>query len=177
MATGNLLSDEAMRLYRAERYEEAAAKFAEAQTAFAASNSAKDVAEAANNRGMAWRQAAHWAEARAAFEEARALFTSIADVAGEGQVAGNLGALAESEGKLDQAARLYAESIDLLESAGDKDSVQMTYVALSRLRMKQGNWFGALNAYENGLAQADRLRPMQRVLLRLIGTRRKLIGR
>jgi len=165
-----------MRLYREGRYEDASAKFAEAQAAFTAEGRAKDAAESANNRGVSWRQAARWPEAHAAFEEARAAFKSLGDVSGEGQVVGNMGSLADAEGTLDKAAEYYNEAIALLESVGEKDLAQATYAALSRLRMKQGNWLGAINTYEAGLAQVDRPSLMQRVLRRFLGVPRRLSG-
>ncbi len=167
---------EGIRLYREGRYEEAAARFAEAQAAFAAEGRAKDAAEAANNRGVCWRQAARWDEAQAAFGEARAGFQAIGHVAGEGQVVGNLGSLSDSQGQLEQAAAYYDEAITLLESAGEKDLAQATYTALSRLKLKQGNWIGAINAFEGGLSQVDRPSLLQRVLRKFLGVPRKLSG-
>ena len=176
MTTAESLMHEGMQLYREGRFEEAAARFAAAQAACAAQGNVKDAAEAANNRGVCWRQAAHWDEAQAAFSEARAGFQSIGNVAGEGQVVGNLGALADSQGQPDQAAAYYQEAITLLETAGEKDLAQATYTALSRLRMKQGNWVGAINAYEGGLAQVDRPNAMQRMLRKVLHVPRKLGG-
>ena len=176
MATGESLKNEGMQLYREGRFEEAAAKFAEAQAAFIAHGNAREAAESANNRGVCWRQAAIGDKARAAFEEARAAFQSLGDVADEGQVIGNLGALADSEGQPDRAAELYGEAIKMLESAGEKDLAQATYAALSRLKMKRGNWMGAITAYESGLEEADRPGAMQRVLRGLLGVTRKLGG-
>ncbi|MGH2592386.1 MAG: hypothetical protein ACRDGG_02615, partial [Anaerolineae bacterium] len=62
MTTGESLMHEGMQLYRDGRFEEAAARFAEAQADFAAQGNANDAAEAANNRGVCWRQAARWDE-------------------------------------------------------------------------------------------------------------------
>jgi len=165
-----------MQLYRQGHFEEAAARFAEAQSAFATEANVKEMAEAANNRGVCWRQAAHWDEAYAAFGEARAAFQSIQDAAGEGQVVGNLGALADSQSRPDQAITYYEEAIRLLESAGEKDLAQATYTALSRLKMKQGNWLGAIHAYESGLAKMERPGVMQRVLRRFLDVPKKLSG-
>lgn len=165
-----------MQLYREGRFEEAAAQFAEAQAGFSAEGNVKDMAEAANNRGVCWRQAARWEEARAAFSEARAVFQSIQNVSGEGQVVGNLGALVDSQGQHAEAAALYEEAIQLLESAGERDLARATYTALSRLKMKQGNWLGALDAYETGLARVEHPSIVQRALKRLLGTPKKLSG-
>jgi len=170
------ISNEGIKLYREERYEEAAAKFAEAQALFASENNVKEMAEAANNRGVCWRQAANWSEAHIAFKEARDAFHSIDDLAGEGQVVGNLGALVASEEQPQQAAKYYEEAIELLEAAGEQDLAQATYAALSRLRLKEGNWLGAINAYETGLSQVERPGMFQRALRRVLGVPRKMSG-
>ena len=175
-ASGEALRDEGMRLYRADRFEEAAAKFADAQAVFAAGGRLKDAAEQANNRGQSWRQAARWDEALTAFEEARAAFLALGDVASEGQVVGNLGALADAQGRLDQASGYYLEAIDLLESAGERDLAQATYTALSRLKLRQGNWLGAISAFESGLTQVEKPGITQRVVRRLLDVPRKLTG-
>ena len=175
-ASGEALRDEGMRLYREERFEEAAAKFADAQAVFAGDGRLKDAAEQANNRGQSWRQAARWDESLAAFEEARAAFHALGDAAREGQVVGNLGALADAQGRLDQASAHYLEAIDLLESAGEPDLAQATYTALSRLNLKRGNWLGAIGAFESGLAQVKKPGLAQRAARRLLDMPRKLIG-
>ena len=176
MASGEALRDEGMRLYREERFEEAAVKFADAQAAFAAGGRPKDAAEQANNRGQSWRQAARWEEALAAFEEARAMFKPLGDVTGEAQVVGNLGALADAQGKLDQASAYYMEAIQMLESVGEHDLAQATYTSLSRLKLKQGNWLGAIGAFESGLTQLEKPSLTHRVVRRLLDMPRKLIG-
>ena len=92
MSDATTVKEEGLKLYRAGRYEDAAAKFVEAQQAFASEGNPKEVAECANNRGVCWRQAAKFDEATAAFEEARPLFQGLNDLVGEGQVVGNLAA-------------------------------------------------------------------------------------
>ena len=174
--TARSLHDEGMRLYHDSKFEEAAAKFAEAQAAFAAANEAQGAAEAVNNRGVCWRQAARWEEACAAFEEARALFKSLEDVAGEGQVVGNLGSLADAQGDPKQAAEYYVEAIELLRSAGEQDLAQATYTALSRLKLKHGDWFGAIASFEAGLDQVEHPNVAQRMARKVLGAPRKLLG-
>ncbi|HJW83552.1 MAG TPA: hypothetical protein VJ754_04540 [Anaerolineae bacterium] len=176
MANGAAFDAEGMTLYRAGRFEDAAARFAEAQAAFGAAGNLKAAAEAANNQGMAWRQAARWNEAAAAFQEARRMFQSLANGSGEGQVVGNLAALADSAGDAGQAAAYYSEAIGLLESAGEHDLAQTTYTALSRLKLKHGDWLGAIHAFEVGLAQLEHPTVAQRLARKLLDTPRKLTG-
>ncbi len=156
-------------MYRAGRYEDAAAKFAEAQLLFANAGNAREVAECANNRGVCWRQAAKFEEATAAFEEARPLFQSFNDLVGEGQVVGNLAAVVESQGDKQHAAALYQEAIDLFTRAGAKDFARDTYTALSKIKLKQRDVVGAMTAFDAGLEQLDKPNLIERMARKIIG--------
>ncbi len=163
------IKEEGLKLYRAGHYEDAAAKFAEAQQSFAHEGNQKEVAECANNRGVCWRQAAKFEEATAAFEEARPLFQGLNDLTGEGQVVGNLATLVESQGDKQHAADLYLEAIDLFTKAGAKDYVKDTYTALSKLKLKQRDVVGAMTAFDSGLEQLDKPNLIERMARKIIG--------
>jgi tetratricopeptide (TPR) repeat protein len=176
MPTGNDLKDLGLAHYRAGRFEEASAAFAQAQQAWLASGDTRPAAEAANDRGVAARQAARFDEAEAAFNEARELFEELGDRRSQGQVIGNLGALAESRSQNERAAAFYKEAIALFEQVGESDLASETWRALSRLRLKQGKWFAAMGAYDAGLQGVKRLTPTQGVLRRLLKVSRRLMG-
>jgi tetratricopeptide (TPR) repeat protein len=169
MSDAKDIKEEGMKLYRAGRYEDAAAKFAEAQLAFAALSDQKETAECANNRGVCWRQAAKWEEATVAFEEARPMFQALQDVVGEGQVVGNLATVVEAQDDKQRAAELYQEAIDLFTQAGAKDYAKDTYTALSKMKLKQRDVAGAMTAFDSGLEQLDNpnlIEKMARKILR-----------
>ena len=169
MSDAKNIKEEGLKLYRAGRYEEAAAKFAEAQLEFATEVNHKEVAECANNRGVCWRQAAKFEEATAAFEEARPLFQGLNDLVGEGQVVGNLAALLESQGDTKHAGEMYQEAIDLFTQAGAKDYAKDTYTALSKLKLKQRDVVGAMTAFDSGLEQLDKPNLIERMARKIIG--------
>ncbi len=169
MSDAQSVKEEGLNLYRAGRYEEAAAKFAEAQQGFANEGDHKEVAECANNRGVCWRQAAKFDEATAAFEEARPLFQALNDLVSEGQVVGNLAALVESQGDKQHAGELYLEAIDLFTKAGAKDYAKDTYTALSKLKLKQRDVVGAMTAFDSGLEQLDKPNLIERMARKIIG--------
>ena len=169
MSDAIAVKEEGMKLYRAGRYEDAAAKFAEAQLMFANAGNHKEVAECANNRGVCWRQAAKFEQAAAAFEEARPLFQNLDDAVGEGQVVGNLAALVESQGDKQHAAELYLEAIDLFHKAGAKDYAKDTYTALSKLKLKQRDVVGAMTAFDAGLEQLEKPNLIERMARKIIG--------
>ena len=168
MSTGDEIKDEGIKLYHDGRYEEAAAKFVEAQAIFTAANDSKNAAEAANNRGVCWRQATKWDEAAAAFNEARPLFQTANDVVGEAQVIGNLAALADSQGDKERAEQLYQEAIEIFEKAGEKQLAKDTYTALSKLRLKQRNVLGAMTALDAGLEQLDKPNLIERMARKIL---------
>jgi tetratricopeptide (TPR) repeat protein len=169
MSNATAIKEEGLNLFRAGRYEEAAAKFAEAQQLYAGEGNQKEFAECANNRGVCWRQAAKFEEAAVAFEEARPLFQSLDDAVGEGQVVGNLAALVESQGDKQHAAELYLEAIDLFNKAGAKDYAKDTYTALSKLKLKQRDVVGAMTAFDSGLEQLDKPNVIERMARKIIG--------
>ena len=176
MPTANELKNQGLEHYRAGRFEDAIAAFLQAQQAFLAESNVQQAAESANDRGVAARQAARFDEAEAAFADARRLFAESGDQTAQGQVVGNLGALAESRDQNDQAASFYREAIALFEAAGAADLEAETWRALSRLRMKQGQWFAALGAYDAGLTGVKHLTLTQQMLRRLLKTSRRLLG-
>jgi tetratricopeptide (TPR) repeat protein len=169
MSDAKSIKEEGLNLYRAGRYEEAAAKFAEAQEMFSATGDQKEAAECVNNRGVCWRQATKWDEATIAFEEARPLFQALQDVVGEGQVVGNLATVVEAQGDKPRAAELYQEAIDLFTKGGAKDYAKDTYTALSKMKLKQRDVAGAMTAFDAGLEQMDNpnlIEKMARKILR-----------
>ena len=168
MSDAKAIKDDGLKLYRSGRYEEAAARFGEAQAAFAQAGDAKEAAECANNRGVCWRQAAKWDEAAAAFDEARPKFQELHDLVGEGQVVGNLAALVEAQGDKQRAAELYQEAIDLFTQADAKDFVKDTYTVLSKLKLKQRDVVGAMTAFDAGLEQLDKPNLIERMARKII---------
>ena len=163
------IKDEGLKLYRDARYEEAAAKFAEAQQAFVTEGNGKEAAECLNNRGVCWRQAAKFDEATAAFEEARAAFQALNDAMGEAQVLGNLAALAESKGDNKLALELYQQAADIFEKLNEQSYVKDTYTAISKLKLKQRDFMGAIASFDVGLEQLDNPNLVERMARKILG--------
>jgi len=175
VATADQINNQGLELYRAGRFEDAIAAFAQAQQLFLAQDNLSSAAECANNRGVAARQAARLDEAEAAFTEAYHISEKLAAPKLLGMVAGNLGALAESRDQRDQAVAFYKQAIELFEAAGAAELAAETWRALSRLRMKQGEWFAALGAYDASLDGVRHPTPTQRALRSLLGVSRRLM--
>lgn len=176
MPAADELKNKGIDHYRAGQFEEAIGVFVQAQQAFLAGGDTAQAAECANNRGVAARQAARLDEAETAFTEARQLFERLGDRKSQGMVVGNLGALAESRDQRERAVTLYKEAIGLFEAAGAADLSAETWRALSRLRMKQRQWFAALGAYDTSLDGVQHLTATQRALRGLLKISRRLMG-
>ncbi|HZY41520.1 MAG TPA: tetratricopeptide repeat protein, partial [Anaerolineae bacterium] len=121
------------------------------------------------NRGVCWRQAAKFDESIAAFEEARTAFQALNDSMGEGQVVGNLAALAESKGEVKPALELYQQAADIFEKLNAQAYVKDTYTAMSKLKLKQRDFMGAIASFDVGLEQLDKPNLMERMARKILG--------
>ncbi len=143
--------------YRAGRYSEAVQAFVEARAAAEANEDRHKVAEILNDLGVARRELTEWTPAQAALEEAYALFAELGSARGKAQVMGNMGSVLEGQTRYQEAADTYKQSAKMFEDIGDSDSAMYVWQALSRMRMKQGQWLPAVAAYEEGIEHmADR---------------------
>lgn len=163
------IKEDGLKLYRDACYEEAAAKFVEAQQAFVEAGDPLEAAECINNRGVCWRQAAKFDEAVAAFEEARTAFQALNNLLGEGQVVGNLAALAESRGEVKLALDLYQQAVDIFEKLDAQTYIKDTYTAMSKLQLKQRDFMGAIASFDAGLEQLDKPNLMERMARKILG--------
>ncbi|MFL7793544.1 MAG: tetratricopeptide repeat protein, partial [Anaerolineae bacterium] len=111
--TGQELKEEGMRLFHEGLYDEAAAKFKQAQEAFAAEENEIEVAEIVNNLGVVYRLQDKWDEAIAALEEARATFSKLGDRGREAQTLGNLGGLYADKNERDKAKESLRRAADI----------------------------------------------------------------
>ncbi len=162
------VQDQAMELYRAGRFEEAAGHWQQVYQASLAGGDLAAAARALNDQGVCWRQAARFDEAEQALSEARAIFQKLGDVCGEAQVVGNLAALYESRHKDARAIDLYREAIALLDRCGEPTLSRETWMALGRLRLRRREWWPAFAAYEMSLSDTAQLTVAQRALRGLL---------
>jgi tetratricopeptide (TPR) repeat protein len=177
MSNAIQLRDNAMELFRAARFEDAAASFGQAHQAYVAQGDWAAAAKSLNDQGVCLRQSAQFEESERVLLEARAIFQKIGDVCGEAQAVGNLGALCESRHQDAQAIELYRETTALLEKCDEPNLSRDTWLALGRLRLRRREWLPALAAYDMGLSSATHLNASQRALRILLKMTRRLILR
>jgi tetratricopeptide (TPR) repeat protein len=170
------LKEEGLRLFQEGLYEEAIAKFRQAQEMFATEGNEGEVAEMANNLGVVYRVQGEWGEAIAALDEARATFARLDDRSREAQALGNLGGLYASQGKREKAKECLRRAADIFAELGDGQRQGETLMALGVQLWKTGDRSGGLAAYEVGLQTLQKPTASQKTLRRLLGMRAKLLG-
>jgi tetratricopeptide (TPR) repeat protein len=153
--------------FRAGRFEDAAQALAEAYAAAETAGDRQRAAEILNDMGVTRRELAEWVQAESALEKAYLIFTELGNLKGKAQVMGNMGSVFEGQERYEEAVDAYKQSARMFEQIGDGDSAMYSWQALSRLRMKQGQWLPAIAAYEEGIENMPD-RSLKKGLLRRI---------
>jgi tetratricopeptide (TPR) repeat protein len=145
------LHQEAVRRFQAGDYAAAEQLLDEALARARAENDPALMAEVLNDLGVVQRQLGDHQAALAALQQAMEHFTSAEDNTGRARTLGNLAAVYESQEKFEEAVDTYKEAATVFEAVGETELAMYTWQAVSRLRMKQGQWIAAIGAYEEGV--------------------------
>ena len=137
--------------FRAGRFADAAQALVDASDMAEASEDRQRTAEILNDLGVTYRELDEWEQAEAALEKAYVIFAELGNVKGKAQVMGNMGSILEGQERYEEAVDAYKQSANMFEQLGDSDSAMYTWQALSRLRLKHGQWLPAIAAYEEGI--------------------------
>jgi tetratricopeptide (TPR) repeat protein len=162
--------------FRAERYDEAAEAFAEAASAFAAQGERGAAAEMMNNAAVVCLARQQWEMALNAAQGTPAVFHALGDKLREAQALSNVANALENLGRLDEAAPLYEQAIDLFSALGEKENRAACWKALSNLQIKQDKKLQALASMQAGLNLVEDLSPREKTLKGLLDKAMKLIG-
>ncbi len=171
-----VLKEEGLRLFQEGLYEEAVAKFRQAQEMFASQGDEVEAAEMANNLGVIHRVQGEWGKAIAVLDEAKATFARLGDRSREAQTLGNLGGLYASQGEREKAKESLRQAADIFAELGDAQRQGETLMALGVQFWKTGDRSGGLAAYETGLHVLQKPTASQKTLRGLLGMRAKLLG-
>lgn len=147
--TAKILQEQGVAAFRKEDYEAALAKFNEALSA--ATDDPQLTAQIYNDIGVTQKQLEDFPAAHAALDEAWNRFVELDDKKGQAQTLGNRAAVLEDEELLEEAVETYKQSATLLEEIGESEMAMYVWQAISRLRMKQGQYIAAIGAYEEGV--------------------------
>lgn len=171
------LKEEGLRLFQEGLYEEAAARFGQAQEMFAAAGNEIEAVEMVNNLGVIHRMQGEWDAAIATLEKARAAFVRLGDRDHEAQALGNLGGLYASKGERDQAKECLRQAADIFAELGDDQRQGETLLALGVQMWKTDDRSAGMTTYEAGLQTLRKPTAGQKTLRGLLGLRTRLLGR
>lgn len=171
------LKDQGLAFYRAERYAEAADKFAEAARACEAEGDRGAAAEMRNNLCVARMAENQWDAALAAVEGTPDVFRALGDRLREAQALANLAAAHDGEGHVEQAATLYEQAIDLFGELGETENRAACFKKLGALQIKQGKQLQALASMHSGLNLSPKLSPKEKTLKGMLDKAMKMIGK
>ena len=151
-------------LYRRAEYVAAAESFAQAAAAFKREGQPTKAAEMANNQAVTLLQVDRAEEAIKVLNGTAATFEAAGERRLAAQAHGNMGQAFAEAGQTDQARLHYQQAMELFQQLGDKENLQHTAKALSRLQLNQGDAVEALFTMQRGLEQGSSRSLRDRVL-------------
>jgi tetratricopeptide (TPR) repeat protein len=176
MSTANELKEHGLRLFREDKLPEAAEQFQAAAEAYQGAGDELSAAEMRNNVCVVRLAEKNWDAALAAVEGTPELFARQGQRLRQAQALSNLAAAHDGAGRLDQAASLYEQAIDLYKELGDTENRAACWKALSNLQVKQDNKLQALASMQAGLSLQSELSPKEKTLKGLIDQAFKLMN-
>jgi tetratricopeptide (TPR) repeat protein len=176
MATATELKEQGLKHYRAERFDEAAAAFAQAAQLLEAAGNVGDAAEMRNNVCVVRMAQEKWAEALTAVQGTPEIFRQLNDKLREAQAVANLAAAQEGLGNIQEAVDFYLQAIDLFGPLGEKETRSACYKKLSGLQVKLGKQFEALHSMRSGLNLSSELTAKEKMLKDTIDKAMKMMG-
>ncbi|HMR64495.1 MAG TPA: tetratricopeptide repeat protein [Anaerolineae bacterium] len=166
--------DEAVNLFRQGQLEAARDKLQEALQL--AADGTRQQAEIYNDLGVVYTQLQMYEAADEALDKAMEGFIALADRKGQGQTLGNLAALCQAEDELEEAVEIYKESAQILEEVGESEMAMYAWQAISKIRMKQGQYIAAIGAYEEGVENMPQSSFKRKILSQILKAPTKFIG-
>jgi tetratricopeptide (TPR) repeat protein len=166
--TPQQLSEEGTQAFQKGQYEAAANSFAAAAEGYAAAGKPTDSAEMKNNQSVALLKAG---DAQGAFDAAAgtdSIFQAAGDIRRQGFAVGNEASALDALGRLDEAAKKYQQSADLLEDAGEDQMRAIVLQSLSTLQFKQGRAIDAAISMQSGVIGVKKPTLKQRITKTLI---------
>jgi tetratricopeptide (TPR) repeat protein len=172
--TAKKVHEQAINLFRQGKLEAARDKLQEALPSAEAGT--RQQAEILNDLGVVHTQLEAYEDADEALDEAMTCFIALADKKGQAQTLGNLAALCQAEEEWEEAVEIYKESAQMLEEVGESEMAMYAWQAISKIRMKQGQYIAAIGAYEEGIEHMPKSSFKRKILSQILKAPHKLIG-
>lgn len=172
--TAKKLHEDGVNLFRQGMFDEAHQTLQEALEN--ADDDSRQIIEIYNDLGVVHMQREDYEAAYEALNEALERFTKSEDRKGQGQTLGNLAAVLQAEGDLDGAVESFKMSASLLEEAGENDMAMYAWQAVSKIRVKQGQYIAAIGAYEEGIENMPANSFKRKVMRQLLKLPNRMLG-
>ncbi|MCB0209067.1 MAG: tetratricopeptide repeat protein [Anaerolineae bacterium] len=172
--TAKKLHEDGVTLFRRGQLEEAFQKLQEALQN--ADEDSRQKAEIYNDLGVIHTQREDYEAAYEALNEAMERFTDADDRKGQGQTLGNLAATLQAEGDLERAVESYKMAATYLEEAGENNMAMYVWQAISKIRMKQGQYIAAIGAYEEGIEKMPQNSFKRKIMRQILKAPNSLLG-
>ncbi len=166
--SGQDLTSQGEKAYKAGQYAQAADHYAEAMRMFTAAGDHLKAAEMANNRSVALLQAGRPEEAFAAAEGTDAVFAQAGDTYRQALSIGNQAAALEALDRPEEALKHYWECSNLLKQIGEKEYRATVLKSISALQIRTGHQFEALASMDAALENQKKLSVQERFLKKLL---------
>lgn len=171
------LKAQGLAFFRQEQLPEAAERFAQSASAYAAAGEPLQAAEARNNLGVVRLAQQDWDGALAAVAGTPELFAAANDHLREAQAIANQANAHDGAGHLEPAAERYERAIELFTELGETETRAACWKALSGVQLKQNKQLQAMASMQAGLKLAPKLNAREKTLKGLLDQAFKLMGR
>ena len=176
MSTPIELKEQGLAYFRTEQYPEAAERFEQAASAYAAQGEALAAAEARNNLAVVRLAQQDWAGALAAVEGTPEVFAAAGDRLRQAQAIANLANAHDGAGHVDPACEYYERAIEMFTELGETATRAACWKALAGVQLKQDRKLQAMASMQAGLKLAPKLSPREKTLKGLLDQAFKLMG-
>ena len=168
------LHEDGVALFRKGKVEAALEKLSEALQS--AEGEGRQSAEIYNDMGVIQKQLEDYEAAHRSLDGAMAHFTRLEDEKGQAQTLGNRAAVLQAEGRLEEAVEHYKKSATMLEEVGESEMAMYVWQAVSKLRMKQGQYIAAIGAYEEGVENMPKSSFKRKILQQILKAPGSMLG-
>ena len=176
MTNADSAKAQGLQYFQQDKLAEAVGQFQEAARLYQAADQLVSAAEMLNNVAVVRLAEKDWDAALAATQGTPELFAQHGQRLRQAQALSNQAAAHDGAGRLDQAAALYEQAIDLYKELGDTENRAACWKALSSLQVRQDNKLQALASMQAGLNLQTELSPKEKTLKGLLDQAFKLMN-
>ncbi len=162
------LADQAQAAYQAGDYSDAASLFEQAASQYQTQSMLLDSAEMKNNQSVSLLMAGKAEQALQVVLGTADIFAQAKDFRRQGLAVGNEAAAHDALNHPQEAIRLYRQSANLLEQAGEDQMRAMVLKSLSVLQVKQGGFIDAVASMQDSVSGVKNPTFTQKLLKKFI---------